>query len=815
MAAITGGMAGTAPGQTPYKRPPAEIAAILDTPPPPAVLLSPARDVMLLVDGRAYPSIEELAEPVLRLAGVRINPRLGASQRLTSATGLSIQPLDGSPARRIIMPPGARIHGPVWSNGGKKVAFTRDVPDGVELWVADAATGQARAITGVRINDVLGGAADWLSDNRHLLVRLVPRDRGQPPAAARAPTGPNVQETSGRRSQMPTFPDLLASPHDEELFEYFATSQLARIDADSGEVERIGTPAILTDVEASPDEKYILVETVKRPFSYRVPYAYFTRKTEVWNAAGRGIATVAELPISDEVPRQGVTRGPRNVHWQPLHDARLIWTEALDGGDPRAKVPHRDRIMAWAAPFAAAPGEIMKVTHRLRGVTWLAEKDHGLVTEFDRDRRWRTTSLVDLARPEESRKVLFDLSINDAYGDPGVAVIATRPDGVRTILQDGDSIYLIGQGASPGGSKPFLDKMDLKTGRRERLYRSAEHAYEIPLGFVGDSRTRIVISHESRTEARNEFAVDLSSGRRTKLTDNRDPAPRLSAAKKELITYRRGDGVPLSGTLYLPADYKAGTRLPLIIWAYPLEYSDPGTAGQVRTSPDMFPRVIGPSQLFFVLEGYALLDNATMPVVGDPETMNDTFVEQIAASARAAIETLDRKGVIDPQRVGVGGHSYGAFMTANLLAHTDLFVAGIARSGAYNRSLTPFGFQSERRNYWEATDLYTKVSPFAHAHKINEPILLIHGEADNNTGTFPIQSERLFDAIKGNGGTARLVMLPHESHGYRARESVLHVTAEMLEWADRHVKHHHVSAGAPEPSPAAPGARSAPAASGR
>ena len=374
-------------------------------------------------------------------------------------------------------------------------------------------------------------------------------------------------------------------------------------------------------------------------------------------------------------------------------------------------------------------------------------------------------------------------------------MMVTRPDGQTTILQDGDAIYLVGQGASPEGSRPFLDKMDLNSGARSRLFRSGPRVHESPLGFIGESRGRILIEHESSQEPPNEFTVDLSSGRRNKLTDYRDPAPRLSAARKELITYRRADGVPLSGTLYLPADYKEGTRLPVIIWAYPLEYSDAGTAGQVRTSPYEFPVVMGPSPLFFVLQGYALLDNATMPVVGDPETMNDTYIEQIAAAARAAIETLDKKGVIDPRRVGVGGHSYGAFMTANLLAHTDLFAAGIARSGAYNRSLTPFGFQSERRSYWEATDLYTKVSPFAHAHKINEPILLIHGEADNNTGTFPIQSERMFQAIKGNGGTARLVMLPHESHGYRARESVLHVVAEMLDWADKYVKNRSVSPG--------------------
>ena len=587
---------------------------------------------------------------------------------------------------------------------------------------------------------------------------------------------------------MATFQDLLTSPHDEDLFQHFATGQIARIDTETGQVERIGPAALIAQVDSSPDEKYLLVSTVRRPFSYRVPYKYFTRKTEVWDFSGRPVATPADLPISDDIPRQGVPTGPRELQWQPLHDARLLWTEALDGGDPQAKVPHRDKIMALDAPFTGKSNEVMKVRHRFTSFAWLPEKDRALVSEFDRDRRWRTTSLVDLTRPEESRKVLFDLSINDAYKDPGTPVTITRPDGTTTILKDGDSIYLAGQGASPEGSRPFLDRLDLKSGEKDRLFHCGEQTFERVLGFVGDSRSTILISHETKTEPTNFFTVDLQSKTRTKLTDFRDPAPQLTSLKKDLIKYQRDDGVPLSGTLYLPPDYKEGTRLPLIVWAYPLEYSDPATAGQVRSSPYMFTRFLGASELFFLTQGYAVLDNATMPVVGDPETMNNTYVEQISAAARAAIEALDKKGLIDPKRVGVGGHSYGAFMTANLLAHTDLFAAGIARSGAYNRSLTPFGFQSERRSYWEAVDLYTRMSPFTYANKINEPILLIHGEADNNSGTFPIQSERLFQAIKGNGGTARLVMLPHESHGYLARESVLHVLAEMFDWADRYVK---------------------------
>jgi dipeptidyl aminopeptidase/acylaminoacyl peptidase len=800
----------SANGQTPYKRPPQEVVAILDAPPPPRVLVSPTRDAMLLVDLKLYPSIEQLAQPVLRIAGLRINPRIGCTQRLIEYTGLSVQPLDGSPARRVALPEKALIQSPTWSHDGRKIAFTRDTERGVELWVADAVTGVAKPIPGIWINDVLSdrgpasGSLRWLGDSRHILATLVPEGRGPAPDAPHVPVGPNVQETAGRKSQMPTFQDLLTNPHDEDLFQHFAAGQLARVDTQTGQVERIGPTALITRAEVSPNEKYILVSTVRRPFSYRVPYTYFTRKTEVWDATGQPVATIADLPISDEIPRQGVPTGPRGVDWQALHKARLIWTEALDGGDPRVKVPHRDKLMALAAPFKDGPVELLKVRHRFSALAWLPEEDHALLTEFDRDRRWRTTAMIDLAHPETSRKVLFDLSINDDYNDPGRPVTVHRPDGSTTILQDGDAIYLIGQGDSPEGSRPFLDKLDLKTGNKARLFHCAERSYEMPIDFVGDSRSKILIGHQSKTEPPNELTMDLGTGKRTKLTDYRDPAPQLTGVKKELIHYTRADGVPLSGTLYLPADYKEGTRLPLIIWAYPLEYNDAATAGQVRTSPYMFPRLLGPSQLFFVTQGFALLDDATMPVVGDPETMNDTYIEQITAAARAAIEAVDKKGVIDSRRVGVGGHSYGAFMTANLLAHTDLFAAGIARSGAYNRSLTPFGFQTERRSYWEATDLYTRMSPFTYAHRINEPILLIHGEADNNTGTFPIQSERLFQAIKGNGGTARLVLLPHESHAYRSRESVLHVLAEMFDWADRYVKNRPVPTGTSAPAPGAP-----------
>jgi dipeptidyl aminopeptidase/acylaminoacyl peptidase len=465
-----------------------------------------------------------------------------------------------------------------------------------------------------------------------------------------------------------------------------------------------------------------------------------------------------------------------------------VWVEALDGGDPENEAPFRDKLMTLSAPFTGEPREIMKIKERYGGISWLQQKGLALLSERYWKKRWRTTSLVNVDDPSQAPKKIIDMDSQDRYNDPGRPITTTTTDGERVILQDKDWIYLSGSGASPKGDMPFLDKFNIKTMKTERMFQCSEGSYESFVDFVGKSRDQIITRHESKTEPPNYYLYNLKNKKKKALTSFQDPAPQLTGVKKQLIKYTRDDGVELSGTLYLPPGYKEGERLPCVVWAYPREYQDRRVAGQIRGSAHRFTFFRGTSQLFYLTQGYVLLDGAQMPVIGDPKTMNDTFVEQIVSSLKAAIDKLDSMGVIDPKRVGVGGHSYGAFMTANLLAHCDFLAAGVARSGAYNRTLTPFGFQSERRTLWQAPDIYFKVSPFMHAHKINEPILLIHGEADNNSGTFPVQSRRLYHALKGHGATARLVMLPNESHGYRARESVLHVLAEMFEWFDKYVK---------------------------
>jgi dipeptidyl aminopeptidase/acylaminoacyl peptidase len=773
--------------QEPYKLPPADVVAIVDAPPPPRVAISPAGDVLALIEYEAMPSIAALSRPLLRIAGIRITPGTNSRQVLAFGTGLSLEDIRTGAVRRIALPEGIKFASPAWSPDGRFLAFLRYLDGGVELWSVDAAAGTARALTGPVVNAVTTRFT-WMPDSRSLLVGLVPEGRGPAPETPGVPAGPDVQETSGKPSKTATYQDLLKMPFDERLFDYYATAQMTVVEASTGTVQKLGEPGVFSEMDVSPDGKFLLADRVKKPYSYALPYYGFAHAVEIRDMTGGVIRVLADLPVSEGVPLNGVPTGVRDPEWMALKSASLVWVEALDEGDPEKDVPFRDRLMTLSAPFTAAPAEALKLKDRSMGLIPMADPGRALVTEFDWKKRWRKTWLADLDRPDTAPKLLFDLSDQDQYGDPGMPVMVPVKTGESVVLQDKDWIYLRGEGASQAGDHPFLDRMSLKTLKKERLFHCQDPAYEEFVAFRGDARNEIITVRETKSDPPNYFALTLKTGKRRALTSFKDPAPGLTAVKKELIKYKREDGVDLSGTLYLPAGHKPGTRLPVVIWAYPLEYNDPATAGQVRGSANRFTFYRGTSQLFFVTQGYAVLDDATMPVVGDPKTMNDTYVRQIVANAGAAIRKLDEMGVGDPKRVGVGGHSYGAFMTANLLAHCDLFAAGVARSGAYNRTLTPFGFQSERRTLWEARDTYINMSPFMFADKIKTPLLLIHGEADNNSGTFPIQSERLFAALKGFGATARLVLLPCESHGYMARESVLDVLAEMFEWFDKYVK---------------------------
>ena len=783
--------AATALAQQGYKKPPKEVLDILNAPVTPTALVSPTRANILLYTVPRYPPLADLAQPMLRLAGRRINPAANSPHRVQYAVSLTLKRIADGSEIKIELPPGAKITGIEWSDDGKQFVFLNNTPNRVELWVGDGATGKIHNLKGVAINSVIGNPLSWMPDHRTLLVQLVPANRGAAPATPPVPPEPNTQESSGRPGPVRTYEDLLKSPHDENLFEYYATSQLALVDATNGKTTPIGQAAIFQSVDPAPDSHHILVTRAHRPFSYLYPDFAFPKEVEVWDTKGKLAYKVASLPLADQVPIDGVITGPRSYRWRPTEPATLVWVKALDNGDPKKKVAHRDSVVMLKAPFTGQPVEVFKTEHRFSGIGF-GEKDFVIISDFERDKRWVRTFIVDVDKPETAPKLLWSRNQQDRYTDAGTPV--TRAfHGQRAIMQNGDWIYLTGAGASPEGDRPFLDRLNLQTLKTERIFRSDTNSYETVIALLSDDARQFLTRRESPTEAPNYFVRTTDSAQARALTNFPDPTPQLRGIKKQLVTYKRADGVQCSFTLYLPPGYKEGTRLPTVVWAYPLEFNDASTAGQITGSTQRATTIVGPSHLFFLLEGYAVLDNATMPVVGSPETVNNTYIEQIVMSAKAAIDKAVEMGVSDPERVGVGGHSYGAFMTANLLAHSNLFRAGIARSGAYNRTLTPFGFQNERRTIWEAPELYLKVSPFMFASKINEPILLIHGEADDNTGTFPIQSERLYQALKGNGATVRLVMLPHEAHGYAGRESIEHVLYEMIGWFNKYVKRTQVS----------------------
>lgn len=779
----------SAHGQQTYQQPPQEVVDIIDATPAPAVSFSPDREWILMIDRPSMPGIEDLSRRMLRLAGMRIDPSANSPFSTSFYTGLSLRKLRGGATVKVPLPEGAKISGVAWSHLSDRFAFSLVTDQGQQLWTASIKDPTHPVLLTDRLSTVMD-SFEWLPDGDSIICQLVPEGRPSEPLADRKPMGPNIQESSGNKSPTRTYQDLLTNAYDEALFEHYATNQLAILNLE-GEAQSVGEPGMIASTTVSPNGQHLLVTRIQKPFSYLMTMRSFPKKIEVWSRNGDLEFVVADVPMEENIPIEGVRTGPRNVDWKSGEPATLTWTEALDGGDPNIEAEFRDRMVALRAPFDQEPYELLKTKHRAFGMSVMDDPTMVVVTDYDRDRRWVQANMHNLRQPGTSPITMMDRSIRDRYNDPGRIVMTPDATGHVRALQDGDWFYRLGSGASAKGNLPFIDRQNIKTQETERLWRCEEGAYESVVAIAEHApgrKPKIVISSETPTTPTNYQLLDLETGEKQAITDFPDPTPQIRGIKKQLVKYEREDGVPLSATLYLPADYKEGERLPLLVWAYPVEYNDAKTAGQVSGSPSRFTSIRGISHLTFLTQGYAVMDAATMPVIGDPETMNDTFIEQIVAAAQAAIDKAVDMGVADPDRVGVGGHSYGAFMTANLLAHCDLFKAGIARSGAYNRTLTPFGFQSERRPFWEAKDVYFNISPFMHADQIKEPMLMIHGEADNNSGTFPVQSKRMYQAIKGNGGTVKLVMLPNESHGYRARESVLHTQAEMIDWFDKHVK---------------------------
>ena len=783
----------------PYRQPSPEILRVLNAPTPPEAFVDTTGKQMLLAERILYPPVSNLAQPMLRLAGVRINPKNNGPHSAFLYKTLTLQNLTGSAPVKIALPPGAEITSPEWSPDSRSFAFTNITNTSVDLYVGDAESGRIHQIKGVRVNEALGTGSgpfagdhpplQWMPDGHTLLVQTVRTDRGAPPEEAAVQPGPHTQESAGKAGPAPTYEDLLKNAHDEDLFDYYAASQLMFVDAANGKLTAYAKPGIFTTVEPSPGGQDMLVARVHKPYSYFHPLNSFPKDVQVWDRSGKLVYQVASLPLEERVPIAGVPTGPRDYHWIPTQRATLYWVEAMDGGNPKETAPHRDRILVVKIGGSSTePQELMKIEQRFRDIEFGESGTFSLITDYDRKKRWVRTFSLDPEHLGDEPKLLFSRNMQDRYKDPGTPEMKRLPNGKLVIRQEGSAIFLHSVGATPKGDRPFLNRFDFKTGETRPLFRCDDTHYEMVEDILDSNGSKLLTRRESQTEPPNFFIREGSDDPHA-ITHFADPTPELRKMSKQLVTYKRADGVPLSFTLYLPPDYKPGTHLPTVVWAYPFEYNDADTASQISGSMNRFTVIAGASEIFYALHGYAVLDNAAMPVIGsDPETVNNTYLEQIVMDAKAAIDKATEMGVTDPNRVGVGGHSYGAFMTANLLAHSNLFKAGVARSGAYNRTLTPFGFQAEERTLWQAPDVYLKMSPFLSADKIKAALLMIHGEADDNTGTFPVQSERMYAAVRGNGGTVRLVTLPYEAHGYRGRESIETTLYEMMNWFDRYVK---------------------------
>ena len=788
-------------GQQPatgWQSPSEELLQVLHAPQLPRMWIAPTGDYMLLVDPMLYPPLAELAAPMHKLAGMRVNPAINGRHGRHGGTSPRLVRVEDGVTTPLNLPEGAEVDDMVWTVDGKRFALIVIHTDHIGLWVGSV-EGEVKKIENFALNPLMGTAVSWLPDQKRLLVRRIPQ-RGLAPEPPVIPSGPEIVEGIGASARS-TYEarNLLETAHDDALFEYYTTSELVIFDPATGEVDIVGKSAPYYTAEFSPDGEYILIARLVKPWSHEVGWWRFSSEIEVWNDQGELVANIVSLPLTNEVPIHGVPMGPRSVSWRPTAPHTLFWVEALDGGNPVAEVHHRDRLMRLDAPFTAEPQEVFRAEHRIQPwrTAWGAEGGTLMLAQRERIKRWRYVWLLDV--DEGTSRLWFDLDEADHYGDPGNPVFRPLPNGRWVLHQKGDAVYFRGSGATEQGDRPFLDLRHMATGETERLFRCDPDRYEYFTAFAGDE-DRFVFRSESAVDVPNYYMatigkkIEAAEGEATRVLTHRpithfeDPTPQLREIKKRLVRYQREDGVPLSFQLHLPPGYEEGTALPTVLYAYPLEYSNATTAGQVRGSTQRFMRIYGASHLYFLLQGYAVLDRTAMPMLGDPETTYDTFVPQLVADAEAAVAKAVEMGVADPERIGIIGHSHGGLMVANLLAHSDLFRAGIARSGSYNKTTQPFGFQSERRSLFEARDVYIQVSPTFFADQVNEPVLVIHGNDDSNPGTLTFQSEVFFEAVRGSGGTARLVLLPFEDHGYRARESVEHVLWEQLRWFDKYVK---------------------------
>ena len=777
-----------------YQVPHQNILDLAEAPLAPSIMMDSKGENIVFLYRDKYKTIEELSEEELRLGGLRINPLTNIGSRTRFYTDIKVQTgIKGKIEKITGLPENGRYANFLYAPNENLMAFTNTVQKGVELWILDISSSKATKITEANLNANITRPFIWFKDSNSLLVQFLPQRRQNLINTKEAvPTGPTVSVSeAGVKAQNRTYQDLLKNPNDEFNFEQLTLSELRKVNID-GKSTNWKPKAMYRSAYFSPDGKYVMITTIEKPFSYLVPYYRFPSKTTIYKSNGDFVKTILEVPLIEDLPSgfMAERKGMRDLSWRNDKPATIIWAEALDEGDPEIQVPFRDEIFQQDAPFNGPVTSLLKTKDRFSRIIWGNE-----TTAIAIDRWWNTrntrTYLFNPSDPNQPAEVLFDRNYQDVYSDPGDFVTKDNAYSERVLELDDHNAYLLGDGYTENGKFPFVDEINLNSKQSHRLYESKLDDKLETLSFALNLKEgEIVVQIESKNEFPNYYIRNIKKQNElTPITQFENPFKSIENVRKEVIKYKRDDGLDLTGTLYLPTNYEEGKKYPMVMWAYPREYKDKSTASQSTSNPNEFTYISYGSPIFWVTRGYVVLDDASFPIVGEgDEQPNDSFVKQLVANGKAGIDAVDALGYIDPNRVAVGGHSYGAFMTANLLSHSNLFAAGIARSGAYNRTLTPFGFQSEERSYWEAPEVYYNMSPFMHADTMKTPLLLIHGEADNNSGTYPLQSERYFNALKGLGAPVRLVMLPKESHGYAAKESILHMLWEQDQWLEQYLK---------------------------